>query len=317
MPSPQISVIVPVYNTEKYLRRCIDSILAQTFTDFELLLIDDGSTDGSGAICDEYALKDSRVRVFHESNSGVSSARNLGLNNVRGEWISFVDSDDWIDTDYYRCLMRKAENANADVVMCDFYFATDNNQKQNIFRYEDCIHNDLGSYISTVWNVVWNGVHRRILYERYNILFPLGITFCEDFHVMVRLLFYAQNVQILHSPLYYYYNRDDSACNSFCLKSSEDEIDVCTEIKGFLQENQVYKRNIRKSLAQRLLKATQEFLLNPSKFKNFQILNQGNIAYVIDCPYLNIKLKILGILVLLRLTPIARLICKLRKLLKR
>lgn len=96
MSSPIISVIVPVYNTEKWLRRCVDSILAQTFTDFELLLIDDGSTDGSGAICDEYAGIDSRVRVFHKPNGGVSSARNLGLNNARGEWISFVDADDWI-----------------------------------------------------------------------------------------------------------------------------------------------------------------------------------------------------------------------------
>ena len=98
----KISVIVPVYNTEKYLRRCVDSILAQTFTDFELLLIDDGSTDGSGAICDEYALKDSRVRVFHKENGGASSARNLGLDNAQGEWITFVDSDDWV----YPCWLQ-------------------------------------------------------------------------------------------------------------------------------------------------------------------------------------------------------------------
>ena len=94
MPSPKISVIVPVYNTEKYLRRCVDSILAQTFTDFELLLIYDGSKDCSGAICDEYAAMDSRVRVFHQLNGGVSSARNLGLDNAQGEWIAFCDSDD-------------------------------------------------------------------------------------------------------------------------------------------------------------------------------------------------------------------------------
>ena len=89
-----ISVIVPVYNTEPYLRRCVDSILSQTFTDFELLLIDDGSTDRSDAICDEYAVKDERVRVFHKENGGVSSARNLGLDEAKGEWITFVDSDD-------------------------------------------------------------------------------------------------------------------------------------------------------------------------------------------------------------------------------
>ena len=91
---PLISVIVPVYNTEKYLHRCIDSILNQTFTDFELLLINDGSTDSSSAICDEYAEKDCRVRVFHKPNGGVSSARNLGLEKAQGEWITFCDSDD-------------------------------------------------------------------------------------------------------------------------------------------------------------------------------------------------------------------------------
>lgn len=91
---PKISVIVPVYNTEQYLPRCIDSILSQTFTDFELLLIDDGSKDNSGKICDEYAAKDSRIRVFHKKNGGATSARILGINNSCGEFICFVDSDD-------------------------------------------------------------------------------------------------------------------------------------------------------------------------------------------------------------------------------
>lgn len=94
---PKVSIIVPVYNAKDYLHRCVDSILAQTFTDFELLLIDDGSTDSSDLICDEYAIRDSRVKVFHKENGGVSSARNLGLDNAIGEWITFVDSDDWID----------------------------------------------------------------------------------------------------------------------------------------------------------------------------------------------------------------------------
>lgn len=92
--TPLVSVIVPVYNAEKYLNRCVDSILSQTMTDFELLLIDDGSKDDSGRICDEYAEKDARVRAFHKPNGGVSSARNLGLNNARGNWIAYVDADD-------------------------------------------------------------------------------------------------------------------------------------------------------------------------------------------------------------------------------
>lgn len=101
----KISVIVPIFNTVQYLPRCIDSILSQSFTDFELLLVDDGSTDGSGAICDKYAVKDSRIRVFHKKNGGVSSARNLGLDKAKGEWVSFVDSDDALGKHYLEHLM--------------------------------------------------------------------------------------------------------------------------------------------------------------------------------------------------------------------
>lgn len=107
MENPKISIIVPVYNAERYLHRCIESILAQTFKDFELLLIDDGSKDNSGYICNEYAGKDERVKVWHKENGGVSSARNVGLDNVKGEWVTFVDSDDYISSNYFDNLLAE------------------------------------------------------------------------------------------------------------------------------------------------------------------------------------------------------------------
>ena len=111
-----ISVIVPVYNVEPYLRKCLDSILAQTYRNLEILVIDDGSTDGSGRICDEYAGRDERIKVFHTENHGLSCARNLGLDNANGEWIGFVDSDDWIEPDMYEVLLPWAgKTATADV----------------------------------------------------------------------------------------------------------------------------------------------------------------------------------------------------------
>ena len=121
MDSTMISVIVPVYNVEPYLRKCLDSIVNQTYRDFEILIIDDGSTDGSGRICDEYAEKDSRIKVFHTENRGLSCARNLGLAEAKGEWIGFVDSDDWIEPDMYEVLIRRAEETGADVVECSHY----------------------------------------------------------------------------------------------------------------------------------------------------------------------------------------------------
>lgn len=107
---PKISVIIPVYNSEKYIRECLDSVLSQTYSDFEVLIINDGSTDISGEICEEYAKKDLRISVFHKENGGVSSARNLGLEKAQGEWISFLDSDDWISNDYFKCFKEDIPN---------------------------------------------------------------------------------------------------------------------------------------------------------------------------------------------------------------
>ena len=115
---PLLSVIVPVYNTDRFLGQCIDSILSQTHTDFEVILVDDGSTDNSGKICDQYAERDQRIKVIHQPNQGVSAARNAALDIAEGEFLGFVDSDDWIDPDMYRVLIKKAEEKNADVVAC-------------------------------------------------------------------------------------------------------------------------------------------------------------------------------------------------------
>lgn len=112
--NPLISIIIPVYNTEKYIRRCIDSVIAQSYSDWELILVDDGSTDESGKICDEYVEKDERIRVFHKANGGVSSARNVGLDNATGEWVSFVDSDDWVEESY---LQNYIDDISADIQM--------------------------------------------------------------------------------------------------------------------------------------------------------------------------------------------------------
>ena len=114
---PRISVVVPVYNVEKYLNQCIDSILGQSFSDFELIIVNDGSTDDSGSICDQYAMADPRVRVIHTENRGVVTARRTGVNMARGEYTVFVDSDDWLDLDFYRCLIEGGEGMNADILI--------------------------------------------------------------------------------------------------------------------------------------------------------------------------------------------------------
>ena len=128
---PKISVIVPVYKAEEYLHRCVDSILAQSFTGFELILINDGSPDNSGAICDEYAQKDNRVKVIHKENGGVASARQCGIDNATGEYTIHADPDDWVEPTMLEELYNKAVEENADMVVCDFYV---NTHKSCVYR---------------------------------------------------------------------------------------------------------------------------------------------------------------------------------------
>ena len=132
---PKVSIIVPVYKAEKYLHRCIDSILSQSFTDWELILVDDGSPDSSGAICDEYAQKDARIQVIHKVNGGVSNARQSGMDIAKGEYVIHADPDDWVETNMLEELYGKAKEEDADMVICDFiyeYAAGPKYHRQNI-----------------------------------------------------------------------------------------------------------------------------------------------------------------------------------------
>lgn len=210
MNTPKISVIVPVYNVEQYLPRCIDSILAQTFTDFELLLIDDGSPDNSGKICDEYAERDTRIRVFHKKNGGVSSARNMGLENAQGEWIAFVDGDDWVENSMFYEMYSHALINKVDIVISDFYI---NDRCKQIIDYQ---YNEYVPYLffkaileGKAMGSLWNKLFHYKLFE--NIKFDIEITYCEDVLVLAQIL-YKSNIIIsfIHTPFYHYFKTPKS-----------------------------------------------------------------------------------------------------------
>ena len=227
MSNPKISVIVPVYNAEKYLRRCIDSILAQTFTDFELLLIDDGSKDKSGEICDEYARKDNRVRVFHKENGGVSSARNLGLDNAQGEWICFCDADDWVDDNW---LYNYSICLNYDIIVQGFYVHRDNEtrhkklssitnlyfEKEKFFEYLMFL-NDIKN-VGYVWCRLFN---KTLIYEN-NIRFNEDFTLCEDLEFIFRYLIKSESSYIQNSACYHYVepNYNQKYYNNQCYRNN-------------------------------------------------------------------------------------------------
>lgn len=206
---PKISVIVPVYKVENYLHRCIDSILAQSYADFELLLIDDGSPDNSGQICDEYAAKDSRVRVFHKGNGGVSSARNLGLDNARGEWITFIDSDDYVDVDYLYELFFSAKEYNADFVTT-IEPGIQIDKKETYLLFED--FNILFTYYKMDCGPTpWAKLFKADIITNKNIRFRLNIHHGEDSIFVYYYLLEIKDIVLISSSKYFY---DRSRVNS-------------------------------------------------------------------------------------------------------
>lgn len=206
MNHPLISIIVPVYNTEKYLHRCVDSILAQTYTDFELLLIDDGSSDNSGHICDEYALKDIRVRVYHQDNGGVSCARNLGLDNAKGDWITFIDSDDWIENEY---LFRF--RAETDLSLQGY------SSNDHIAKYRDTIvGNNPGAeylYRKYVFGPYCKLFRKDIIRDK-EIRFDSNISCGEDILFLMEYMVHAKNMDVSSYVGYHYDRHDDSLSSS-------------------------------------------------------------------------------------------------------
>lgn len=243
--APKISVIVPVYKAEKYLHKCVDSLLAQTFTDFEILLIDDGSPDKSGEICDEYALKDNRIRVFHKENGGVSSARQCGLDNARGEYVIHADPDDWVEANMLEELYAKAKEEDADMVICDYY--NDSNNKSIYVKQSPslCSHNMvLMELFQHLHGACWNKLVRRICFNVYNIKFPKNFNFCEDLFVSVSLLVYRIKVTYL-AKSYYHYVRDYNE-DSVVKLYSKDKVQEDNSMKESILRliNQAFPNNL-------------------------------------------------------------------------
>ncbi len=227
---------MPVYKSESYLNRCIDSILAQTYTDWELLLIDDGSPDGSGAICDEYAIKDNRIRVFHKGNGGVSSARNLGIDNVKGEYVTFVDSDDALYSSTLEVLLSTIERNCVDFVQCAFnreYIEGQNNGKDSDrLPADEYIKNGfLGTH-------VWGSIFKANIIKGRNLRFITNVKLGEDQIFVLDYLFYAQHACYICDALYYYRDNRDSAIHN---PKPEYEIESVKAFKELKRRNPLAK----------------------------------------------------------------------------
>lgn len=210
---PLISVIIPVYKVEQYLHKCIDSVINQTYSNLEIILVDDGSPDNCGMICDEYSPKDSRIRVIHKGNGGLSDARNAGLDIATGDYIGFVDSDDYIASDMYEILLKNAQKNGADISLCGYYNEYEggiikNNcsvNEQKVLTASDGLKEVI--YSKKYGIMAWTKLYKKELFK--NVRYPKGHV-CEDVYVIGDIF---ENVKIAvfdTTPLYYYVHRNDS-----------------------------------------------------------------------------------------------------------
>ncbi len=235
----RVSVIVPVYNAERYLERCVDSIFAQSFTDYELILVDDGSTDGSGKMCDDYARSNPQVRVFHQANQGVSAARQKGLDAASGEYVIFADPDDWVEPTMLEELTRKADESLADVIICDFFLdatktSTDYKSQSPSVLLPGAVMRQM--LIGVLHGSTCNKLYRLETIRKYNITFPDEINYCEDLWFNCKLLMQNEiKVDYLGKAFYHYdfYTNDSGLSRRFSSKSVHDYI-VFT---GFVIDN--------------------------------------------------------------------------------
>ena len=205
--NPKISIIAPVYNVEKYLERFIYSIITQSYTNLELILIDDGSTDDSGAICDKFEMKDERIKVFHQSNKGVSSARNLGLDNCLGDYVSFVDTDDWLESDMYDCLINSISENDCDLAVCDVYNVDENtDSKVKTNNWNDApkllSQKDVYGVIFAKSSTLWNKLFKREIVSKCR--FDEKLTYGEDMIFLLDTIQYINKATAIKDAKYNY-----------------------------------------------------------------------------------------------------------------
>lgn len=207
---PLVSIIVPIYNAGAYLRDCLDSILRQSYNNIEVILIDDGSTDESGDICDEYTSSFPQIKVFHQKNCGSSAARNKGFDVAVGDYLYFVDADDWIDGRSVEILVSEIQKNDADLLISAFYYNKDNYQPNKASSFNPIvIISELFEGQRGIEGGLWNKFIKKSLMDSFGIKFP-KYDYYEDLHVFIELLFNARNINYCETPSYHYRRTPDS-----------------------------------------------------------------------------------------------------------
>ncbi len=283
-----VSIIVPVYNAEGTLQRCIESILKQEYTDIELILVNDGSVDSSAEICDRYAGQDERVRVIHKENTGVSDSRNKAIEAARGEYLQFVDADDWITSDATKLMIREAERENCELVIADFYRVIGKRvshkgsiKEAGVLTKEEFAEHMMESPADFYYGVLWNKLFRRDIIMEHQIRMDEKISWCEDFLFNLEYILYINQVSVLQVPVYYYLKTEGSLVSqsknvSKAIQTKLDIFEVYNEFYKTVYDEKEYSRK-KLGIYRYLIDMAGDGMIMPGFFSNSKKLGEERV----------------------------------------
>lgn len=302
MNKPLVSVIIPIYNVEKYLDRCIKTIIEQKYNNLEIILVDDGSPDNCGKICDDWAKKDNRIKVIHKKNGGVSSARNTGLDIATGEYISFIDPDDIIHPNYYDILISQV--GNADCIICSYKKFSNEIEFENRYIYTTETMNSIEAIKKgffknpDIFYVVWNKIIKSDIakMQRFNETMKNG----EDSLFAYNVIISCNEIKYTEAPLYGYYIREDGAVNTIDSYGKMNEVELIVSIcKPYLNDkDKAFRRRVKSHFIHKMYSAFSFFKKN-NEIEKCMIVKKHlkqNIDALISADNLTIKEKIFALI---------------------
>lgn len=298
-----ISVIIPVYNAEEYIEKSVESVVNQTYENLEIILIDDGSTDSSGIMCDSLAKGDNRIKVIHKNNGGAADARNYGLSNSTGEYVCFVDSDDYVSLDFVEKLYDTIVNENADISVCDYLYAGNDGTtwKNSKKKYKKNYTNtealeDMFSCKQILEVMLWNKLFKKSLFVDNKIEFPIGKMY-EDNFTMYKLFYFSKKITLIPDRLYYYVQTDTSVMRGKFNEKKLQMLQCLEETKEFLKLHNcnnlmpyynVYSFSTKRSLINGMILDNYDI----NKIQNLRKDIKSEIKNILFSRFIDAKMKI-------------------------
>lgn len=320
MSSPLVSIIVPVYNASSYLDGCLRSLVSQSYSELEIILVDDGSTDNSGKICDKWVDSDCRIKALHVANGGVCAARNIGIEHASGDYVSFVDSDDWMEDRAYELLVKQALRTGADVLTCGYVeHYVDGDFGRSTFELGQDADSTLlnllcfGPRGGNIFNYV---LIRRDVLQEYNLRFPLGLKGGEDLWFAVHLYAHAKSVSGVAEPLYYYnLANTGSATHTESPVPQSSDYDFIMDCIRFLGD-QGYGEQYIVPLYWRTILGKTAWVMDSSNYHLVRDVIPESNRFVDSCPFISRGMKLIMRLIIMKLDLFAVLFVKLYSVLR-